>query len=869
MLPNRSSAAKPKTHPTENLKPNTIADTPLTAKIKKNIPTPAAAEHRTAAKTNPLKPWQLDLIACGLIYLAIVVMFNQVILGGKTFTSGDDTVNSISMNQFAAREAEVREYPFWCPEMYGGFPAFAAGAYSTYEHMGAPYSLAYKWFSPRYWVDVVTMKGLFIGGDLSRDSGEPYWLIALMLYGGLLTYLLMRRLELQVWIALFCGLVFAWNPYLISIITAAHGGKLATFIYIPLIILLTWNVLQYRRLLDMALLAMAFGWQVAVGGHTQILFYSGLTMLFIFLVWAYSEFREGQPSAIGMAAGMIGIALVLGVGIGSLWYIPLLDYVPYSIRGMGPALATTPIAGYSIEQATAWSMMPGELITFIFPSWFGLKSPLYWGGMPFTSSSFYFGAVPLLFAVLALFGKKTRLMWALILLAAFSILLSFGSYFESLYALFFNYFPMFNKFRTPSLILLLVVLVGIILSGYGIRFVLELLGNAKWKKVFLYGAAICGGILIIALIGGESILGLFASGVRESESARYNAQQIAQIRTMRLDLMQKDVALVMLWLGLAFTACWLYVSGKLKSSVLIGAVILITVLDLGLFSKQFFETQNPVSELPSMRPNKVIQFLKQDQSIFRVYPLGNLNQDNRYVAWDVESFGGFHGAKMRSWQDVQDYVIPNGESARFPLNMSYLSAMNCKYLISERPLPLLDSNLDSVMADPAAGMILYRNPQALERAFFADSIIVITDRVETFRLMQDKDLQYDYHAIVNGPLPGPVSRDPMRTVRIASYTPHEVRLAAKNSRPSFLVLADAYYEPGWEAMVDGVTTKIYKVNGFMRGLYLEPGDHSIIFKYTAKYENRGVMVASLSYFLVLGLIIGGIFLVRKQRKANA
>lgn len=819
-------------------------------------------------QSKPLKPWHLDLIACALIYLAVVIMFHGVVLEKKMFTSGDDTINSIVLNQYAAKEAETHEYPFWCPEMYGGFPSFAAGAYSTYEHMGAPYSLAYKWFSPRYWIDVVTIKGLLLGGSMSRDSGESDWLVALMLYGGLLTYLLMRRLGVQVWIAFFCGLVFAWNPYLISVITAAHGGKLMTFIYIPLIILLTWNLLQQRRLFDMALLALGFGWQIAVGGHTQILLYSGFAMAAVFLAWAHFEYREGTTANLGVGLGMFVIAVILGVGIGSMWYIPLADYVHYSIRGTGPALATE-VGGYSMDQATMWSMMPGEMITFLFPSWYGLQSPLYWGGMPFTSSSFYFGAVPLLFAVLALFGKKTRLMWALIGLSIFSILLSFGKYFEVFYGLLFNYLPFFNKFRTPSLVLLLVIMSGIILSGYGLKFVLELKDNEKWKKVFLYGTIASVVILVLALIGGQSLFGIFASAVREGEAARYNAQQITQIRGMRLELLQQNVALVMLWLSLAFAACYLYVANKLKSSLLIAAAILITVIDLGLFSNKFFDTQNKIREWPQLQPNGVTRYLQNDKSIFRVFPLGNLNQDNRWIDWGIENFGGYHGAKMRSWQDVQDYVIPNGESARFPLNMSFLSAMNCKYLIANGPLPLTNVVLDSVTADPSAGMVLYRNPRVQERVYFADSILVIEDRAQTFRTMRDNDILYDFVSIVDSALPGPVRIDRTRAAHITSYKPHEVRISATNTQPSFLVLSDAYYAPGWEAMIDGLPAHIYKVNGFARGLYLTPGDHSIIYTYAGKYEHRGIMVATISYFLVLGLLIAGFMMIRKRKAVAA
>ena len=83
------------------------------------------------------------------------------------------------------------------------------------------------------------------------------------------------------------------------------------------------------------------------------------------------------------------------------------------------------------------------------------------------------------------------------------------------------------------------------------------------------------------------------------------------------------------------------------------------------------------------------------------------------------------------------------------------------------------------------------------------------------------------------------------------------------------MLSDAHSKPGWEAMVDGQPSHIYKANGFVRGLYLPPGDHSIIFTYTGKYEHRGIMIATFSYFLVLGLLIAGIVMTRKRKADSA
>ena len=815
-----------------------------------------------------LKLWHADVIACAIIYLAVLVLFNEIALQGKVFAAGDDTEAAASLNTFAVKEAQAREYPMWCPYIFGGFPSFAAGAYSNYEFMGMPYSLANRILSPRYWADVITVRGLFLGGG-GDEAHSARWILALLLYGGLLTYLLMRKIGFRPLIALLSGLLMAWNPYLISLATASHGGKLMTFIYMPLVLLLAYNVMRNQRVLDLALLAVAFGWQIAVGGHTQVLFYSFLMVGLFYLTWAIMELRENKSLLALKPAPMLAAALFLGFAVGALWYIPLFEYMGHSIRGMGPAFATagaTP--GYSITDATGWSFAPKEILTFIVPSWFGLKSPYYWGEMPFTSSSFYFGVVPLLFAVLAFFGKKDRLFWGLVVVSVFSLLLSFGQHFQSFYALFFNYLPFFNKFRTPSLIVLLIVLAGIVWAGYGLRFVLGLADDEKWKKGFLYAGIVCAVLLVLFLAAGDSVQGMFGSFSKAGEEARYNPQQIQQLQSMRFDMLRKDLLLSLLWLGLAFGACYLLVTRKVKAQVFLAAILLITAIDLWGFTHKFFEPQPAGANLQGLSPNRVVETLQKDKSIFRVMPVGRLLQDNRWAAWEVATLGGYHGAKMRDYQDLLDNVMYNSPNRQLPLNLPFYSAMNCKYLVAEGQLPP-ETGLELAAQDANAKWVLYRNPRALERVYYVDRAEVISDRKLALQRLMDPGFVWDSMAVVDQPLPGAIGPASGRSATITEYTPHRVKITATTPAPALLVLSDAYYEPGWEAFDVAQPMKIYKVNNFVRGVYLTPGSHAIEFRYTGKAEHKGIMVATVSHFVVWGLVIGAFLYHRKRRQAKS
>jgi hypothetical protein len=815
-----------------------------------------------------MKPWVADLLACAAIFLAVFIMFNEIALQGKAFSRGDDTEASLSLNRFAVEEAQTHEYPMWCPYTFGGFPSLAAGAYSNYDYMGMPYALARRYLAPRYWADLVTIDGLF-GAGPNPPPDSPRWYLAILLYGGLLTYLLLRRLGFNVWIGLLGGLVMALNPYLISLATAAHGGKMLTFIYMPLVILATWNVLEKRRLFDMAILALTLGWQIGVGGHTQIIFYSLVLMGLLYLVWFILEVRQKISLRAFLPALYLVIVVLLGFAAGAVWYVPLSKYVGYSIRGMAPAIATAGASsGYSLTDATMWSLAPRELLTFIVPSWFGLKSPYYWGSMPFTSSSVYFGVVPLLFAVLAFFGKKDRLFWGLTVVSVFSILLSFGSFFRPFYAFFFNHLPYFNKFRTPSLILLMVMLAGIVFAAYGLRFVLTLENNVKWRKIFARGALVCAVLLLIFLVTGEALSGLFGSFIKAGEAQQYNAQQLAQIAKMRFGMLRTDLLLSLLFLSLAFGALWLRLSGRIKTPAFLIGILVITTVDIWRFSVQFFEPQPASTVTETLRPNRIVETLRQDHSYFRVLPLGRLMQDNRWAAWRIPSLGGYHAAKLRSYQDMVENLFSRSADQRVPLNIPLFSSLNCKYVVAEGQLPA-NLGFEMVAQDPQAKFVLYRNPGALERVYFADSAIVISDRAAALRKMQESSFLFGSMVVVDRPLPGPVTYDARREAGITEYQPDLVRVSATVAQSALLVLSDAYYAPGWEALDNGAPTSIYLVNGFVRGVYLRPGEHSIEFRYRGKYEHRGVMVATVSHFVVWALVIGTFLFERRRRKAPA
>ena len=87
-----------------------------------------------------------------------------------------------------------------------------------------------------------------------------------------------------------------------------------------------------------------------------------------------------------------------------------------------------------------------ESIVFLLPSFFGFGGYTYWGQIEFTDYPQYMGIIVLIFAIYSYFSSN-KIKYFLIATLVFALLISFGRYFEFFYSIFYNFLPLFNKFR--------------------------------------------------------------------------------------------------------------------------------------------------------------------------------------------------------------------------------------------------------------------------------------------------------------------------------------------------------------------------------------------------------------------------------------
>ncbi len=113
------------------------------------------------------------------------------------------------------------------------------------------------------------------------------------------------------------------------------------------------------------------------------------------------------------------------------------------------------------------------------------------------------------------------------------------------------------------------------------------------------------------------------------------------------------------------------------------------------------------------------------------------------------------------------------------------------------------------------------------------------------------------------PRPADPGKPPAGEVAVERYLSEEVVLRTSNPEPALLVLNDSY-ALGWTATVDGVETPILPANFFVRGVWLQPGEHQVRFTYRQPGLRSGAALAAGGLLILLGFAL----FERKRRRTK-
>jgi len=758
------------------------------------------------------------------------------------------------------------EYPFWNPYIFSGMPAYESLSFNRLVYVPSE-----------------------IFGGLRRALNLP-WLFSQLMHvfmAGFFTFLFLKRRGVSQISSLFGGVIYMMNPYLITMIVYGHGSQAFSSAYIPLAFFAVSELWSKPTVGNLGFTAAAIGFQLQ-SRHIQIVYYTWMLIGFYLLYALVIELRNKEnQKIIGKKIVYVVGALALAFTLAAVLYLPVYSYSDWSTRGAGAG------GGAGIEYATQWSFSPGEMMTFLFPSFYGFGGATYWGSMPFTDYPNYMGILALFLAVYVLIRKRSRLNMFLGIVIILALLISFGRHFSIFYSLFYEFLPFFNKFRVPAMILILVQFSVSILAAFGLEALLSDTEPIKKKekknpaeRYFLYGiASIIGTAVLVSLLQ-SPIKNAFLGIGRAFRGA--TPQQLTAINTQRFDLFFADfwifALLLLTVLGIAY-----YRTKQGGKPVILGIAVLgLTIVDLGRVDRKiikgmgtrhesFIESSSRKSQLTNFFSNEI-----EKGNRFRVFPVLNLFSTKDFAAQGIESIGGYHAAKLGAYQSflnftsldksfIQKYYKIDQKSGQTVIreagelnarsterDLAFLAMLNVKYIVSPYPMNEPKFRLIKFYQQSESGfnipVSLYEYTEAMPRAWLVNRALEFESEDEVVNYMKRNRLRPSQEVLVSFRPAQPLDAGAEGSVEINKHTLNEIDLTVKTSGNMMLVLSEIYYPAGWNTFMDDLPVEFKRANSILRAVEIPAGEHRVRMKAQPPNFTLGLVLTSMGYLILVGII---------------
>ncbi len=779
------------------------------------------------------------------------IYFSPDVIEGKILFQ-HDTQQGLAIGHEAKVYAEqTGEMPRWTGSLFSGMPTFQiAPTYSS----NAP------------------LKGLQHVYNLWLVS--PVSLLFIMMLG---FYILLLALNVRWYLAAFGAVAYAFSSYFFIIIAAGHIWKFITLAYIPPTI--AGVVLAYRgKYLLGGALAALFGALQIMSNHVQMSYYFLFVICAVVIAYGVEHYRSHTMPRFFKATGILCVAAILAVGANASNLYHTYKYSKESMRG-GHTELTSPGSDGSQQSAgggldkdyiTQWSYGKMETLTLLIPDSKGGASGLlseneravqaadpqirpylsqvdcYWGDQPFTAGPVYVGALVFFLFVLGCFIVRTPLKWALLAVTVLTVMLSWGKNMMWLTDWFIDYFPMYNRFRTVSSILVVAEFCMPLLAVLALKKIFEDPSVLKREKVSFYiSGGIVGGIALLAAL----VPGLFDSFLKDYELEAVQqpgyGELFAGIAEARKAIFTADAWRSFFIVALGFVALWMWREKKLSATVTMVALAVILVGDMYPVNKRYLNSENFVTPARKTNPFPMTdadKYILQDKDMnYRVLnaaagPSLSASFNEPRTSYYHKSIGGYHAAKLRRYQDLIERQLVNA-------NPAVLNMLNTRYIIQ----PLEDGRETVV-----------RNPGALGNAWFVSEVKwvdnadaemeAITDFDPSFTAVADRKFEREIGTNVIPPVAGD-------TIYETGYKPDELTYRYHSQQGGLAVFSEIYFPWGWQVTVDGEPVEMGRVNYVLRAVNLPAGDHEVVFRFDPESVHTTEAIAYISLILILAAFV--------------
>jgi len=542
------------------------------------------------------------------------------------------------------------------------------------------------------------------------------------------------------------------------------------------------------------------------------------------------------------------------------------------------------------------------------------------------------GTLLIIYLIAGLVLVRDGLVYALFSALLVTLLLSWGRNHMPLTDFFLEHVPGYDKFRSVTMILVVLSLAVAVLAVLYVDRLLKARSatGAAWDKLMEKRAMVgVGSVLVLLLAFGMAPDSLFsfvsdqekAMLTQQAESSPQMESQVAMfvenLKEVRIGIFTADV-----WRSFAFVlgaGILLFLFGRkvVGGTVFVAGLGLLVLLDQVTVAKRYMHNEKDkgryvqwadLDELnkpfvptaadkaileaewdPSMQEahihlmdrkrssGLVSRFIKPDEELsarfgtlrrntngYRVLSLNNPFNSTQ-VSYFHRSLGGYHGAKLKRYQELIEFHLGAAMQRVGNLLQSGTSMPQIDSLLAEEGV-LNMLNTRYLIYNPERPPI--RNTNALGAAWFVDEVKWQQDADAEIMALSAFDpartalVDERYRPVIGD---APLSPDPSASAELASYETNRLTYNVRSQAGGVVVFSEIWYGPDWQASIDGQPVDHARVDYVLRGLRVPAGEHEVVFSIHSKpfHTSRPYMMAASA--LVLLLALGA--LVREARSA--
>lgn len=800
------------------------------------------------------------------VFLSLTVyLFNPVFFENKGIKQHDIDQWKYSANETIEFRKKNNEEALWSNSMFSGMPA---------------YLIDVKWSN-----QVVS----YIHKIYSLFFPHP---VSNIIISFLSFYIMLLCFKVRPEIALFGSIAFTLSSYMIIGMSAGHNARIGTAALLPLIIGGVHLCINRNRNLGFIITAVALALQLRLN-HLQITYYTLIILIFYgsgYLIYYYSK---NKLKYFAERIGVLVLAALLAVGtfFGEIWAI--LEYSDVSIRGKSEL--SSDVTGLEKDYAFQYSNGFFEPLTLFIPNILGGSSrqtldrdsnlgkalrknnvstvqinnqlrnvPTYWGEQPLTAP-YFAGSICLFLLILGILTlKKKEKLWILYLLIL-SVILSMGSNMSFINNLFFDYLPGYNKFRSVTFIILISIFSVVLFSSLTLQRVLKDISEHRSNLFKAFYITI--GVYITLFL---STFVISFSGAVDSNFQNFPSWFLDALILDRKSLLVSDLIFGLTITILFFILLLGVLYKKVNTNIVFLSLIILIIIDHSRVNNKILKSDKSCElygdcTFISKKENELVisesdQFILEDNiNRKRVFNLQNPFNEAK-TSFYHSSVGGYHGAKIRRYQDLIERNIieeRNNLVEKAQNGIRDFSDLNVLNMLNVGYFKFGDTR-NSIL----------KNENSNGNAWFVKNIILTNsplEEINTLHNFNSKDdaiidqSQFDVSNIKESYSQG-------GSINIIEYNPNKIIYKVSNTSEAFMVFSEIYYPHGWKAYVNGEEKEILRVNYLLRGLQLNSGNNEIemIFNPSPYKIGNNIILAS-NYILLILLILYIFSEIKKAR----